>query len=271
MISRSVRRAIRDAALRWFPAISTTLVSMRSRRLSQRLVERWGIRPVTDLIVAAQGLTVSSGPFEGLVLPAGARSEHLAPYLLGTYESEIHPWLEEVRRSRVRRLIDVGAKFGYYAVGLARWFPEAECYAFDTDPWARRMLRNAASQNGVRNLTICGYLSPGEISRYVIPSTFILSDCEGFEARIFDGVTHGTLDSTWILVELHEEAAPGVRDLLERKLADTHELEVVGRSERVPPERVVELLGIDSASVAVREFRGDQSWLFGRPRSTATT
>jgi hypothetical protein len=271
MISGGVRRAIRSAALRWFPAVSTTLLSVRSRRLSQRLVERWGIRRVTDRIVAEQGLTVSSGPFEGLILPAGSRSEHLAPYLLGTYESEIHPWLEEVRRRSISRVIDVGAKFGYYAVGLARWFPEAECLAFDTDPWARRMMRVAASQNGVRNLTICGYLKPGEISRYVVPSTFILSDCEGFESRLFEGVPNGALDTAWILVELHEEAAPGVRGLLERRFAPTHELEVVGRTDRVPPERVIELLGIDSASVAVREYRGEQSWLFGRPRSAATT
>lgn len=267
MSFRSVRQVIRNAAIRWMPAASTTLLSIRSRRLSQRLVERWGIRPVTDRIIAERGLAVSAGPFAGLILPPGSRTEHLAPYLLGTYESEIHPWLEEVRGSRVRRIIDVGAKFGYYAVGLARWFPEADCFAFDTDPWARRMMRGAASGNGVRNLKIRGYLKPGEISRYLVPSTFILSDCEGFEARLFDGVPDTALESAWILVELHEQAAPGVRNRLEDRFARTHRLEVVGRSDRTPPDWVVRLLGSEGASVAVREYRGDQSWLFCRPRS----
>lgn len=261
-----LRRAMRERALRWFPAIATTLFSIRSRRLSHRLVKEWGTRDITARIVAHQGLTVAAGPFQGLALPPGTQREHLSPFLLGTYESELHPWLEELRGARISRVLDVGAKFGYYAIGISRWFPEADSIAFDTDPWARRMLRSAAAKNGIARLEVRGYLEPGEIVRYLVPSTFVLSDCEGFEARLFEGVPDAALASCWLLIELHEEVAPGVNRALQDRFSASHDVRVKARTGRVPGAALIELLGPEDATTAVREFRGDQTWIFCRPK-----
>ncbi|MBZ0142410.1 MAG: hypothetical protein K8F56_02440 [Rhodocyclaceae bacterium] len=260
------RARLRRIAYRVSPAATTTLLSMRSRRLSHRLVRRWGLPRLTDLLVQRDGLVVSGGPFRGLRLPAGARREHLAPFLLGTYESELHPWLEEVRRKDFRQIIDIGAKFGYYALGLARWFPDAESLAFDTDPWARRLIRVAARENGLASVRACGYLTPSTLRARLRPPAFIFSDCEGFEAQLFPAIDPGELATSWLLIELHETAAPGVERMLIAHFAPTHEVEVVDRAERVPEERLVERLGAADAELAVKEFRGDQRWLLARPR-----
>jgi hypothetical protein len=260
------KTAFRRSALRRFPVAATTLFSARSRRLSHRLVRRWGLGRLTDRIVDVQGLVVSAGPFRGLRLSEGARREHLAPYLLGTYECELHPWLDEIRQGSFRQILDIGAKFGYYAIGLARWFPDAEAIAFDTDPWARNQIRIAARENGVALVQVRGFLKPSGLASILRPPAFILSDCEGFEAELFGSIDPLALASSWLLIELHNEASPGVETALSSHFSGTHDVEVVARSERAPSDSLVELLGAKDAALAVREFRGDQRWLFASPR-----
>lgn len=263
------RDRLKRSASRLLPALATTLFSMRSRRLSHRLVRSWGLTALDDRIVARFGLVVAGGPFAGLRLPAAARAEHLGPYLAGTYESELHPWLARLRGLEVRTVLDVGAKFGYYALGLARWFPAARSVAFDTDPWARRALRAGARLNGLANLEVRGFLPPRRLPGFLSGPTLLVSDCEGFEARLLGEASPRELASTWMLVELHEAAAPGVERLLVERFAASHEAEIARRLEREAPPALVELLGAEDARRAVTEARGEQGWLFLRPRGTA--
>ena len=81
-------------------------------------------------------MTVLDGPFKGLLLPASAREEHIGPYLLGTYERELHGAWRKILTGQYNAVIDIGAKIGYYAGGLARHFPSTPSIAFDTDWWA---------------------------------------------------------------------------------------------------------------------------------------
>jgi hypothetical protein len=263
------RQWLKKSALRVWPSATTTLVSIRSRRLSHRLVEGWGLHRVDDRLIERQGLVVAAGPFAGLRLPEATRAEHLGPFLLGTYESELHGWLDELRGAIVAQVIDVGAKFGYYAVGLARWWPEARSIAFDTDPWARRVLRQTASLNGVRNFEVRGSLKAGALAGLVRPPALIVSDCEGFEAELFTATRAEALRDCWLLVELHPEAAPGVEDLLGSHLASTHAIEVREREERAPPALLSGVLTGEEARLAVHEFRGEQRWMFCRPLRAA--
>lgn len=218
-----------------------------------------------------KGLQVLDGPFEGLRLPDGSTREHLSPYLLGTYESELHAWLEELRGEPIVQVVDIGAKFGYYAVGLARWWPEARSIAFDTDPWARRMLRETAALNGIRDLDVRGYLRPGELAQLVRAPGLIVSDCEGFEAELFAAADPAALVGCWLVIELHPEAVPGVEELLRERFRETHSIEVRGREEREPPAFLSEFLSEEEARLAVTEFRGDQRWMFCRPLERPTS
>jgi len=58
-------------------------------------------------------------------------------------------------------VITVGCAEGYYAVGLARLFPQAAIFAFDTDPKAQLICRQTASLNQVDDrVTVMGACAP---------------------------------------------------------------------------------------------------------------
>ena len=55
------RDRLKRSALRLLPALATALLSIRSRRLSHRLVRSWGLTALDDRIVARFGLVVAGG------------------------------------------------------------------------------------------------------------------------------------------------------------------------------------------------------------------
>jgi 16S RNA G1207 methylase RsmC len=130
-------------------------------------------------------MQVLSGPFAGMRLTEEALREHAGPCLLGTYEAELHPWLERLLQRRYAQFIDVGSKYGYYAVGLARRDPSVPSVAFDIDPWARRATREVAAANGVKTLDVRGFATPGWFDRKLLTNALVFSDCEGFERELF--------------------------------------------------------------------------------------
>lgn len=255
----------REVARRCFPSLVTTLRSIRARRHSHQLVAREGYGAIDRRIADCTGLEVSGGPFTGLRLPSEALREHLGPFLLGTYESEIHSWLEELRERELRQILDIGAKFGYYAVGLARWFPRAEVLAFDTDPWARKQVRRAALENGTDRVSVRGYLRPAALQGLIRPPALVVSDCEGFEDELFRETDPEAIRECWLLIELHESLAPGVGERLRRRFAETHEIAVRNRSVREVRPEWIQLLGAEGSRRAIDELRGEQQWMFCRP------
>jgi len=56
------------------------------------------------------------------------------PKLLGCYEAELHPVFAKWQAVPFRQVVNVGAAEGYYAVGCARLWPEAQVIAFETNP-----------------------------------------------------------------------------------------------------------------------------------------
>ncbi len=92
-------------------------------RVVQKLIERFGSR-------------VQEGPFAGMILTNITHAEQFGPYLLGVYESELDDAWQTVFRGSYVQIVDIGSKFGYYAVGLAKKYPDASVIAFDTDWWA---------------------------------------------------------------------------------------------------------------------------------------
>ena len=94
--------------------------------------------------------TVLSGPFEGMKYGSVISQCSLHyPKLLGSYESELHPWIQQVRDCTYEIVVDVGAAEGYYAVGIARLMPATKVIAYELDPGAREQLKKLASLNGL--------------------------------------------------------------------------------------------------------------------------
>ena len=266
MVKQLLRRAPQTVA----PRTAIAVMAARSRAHSHVLIREWGLRALNERLVAELGRRVVSGPFRGLVLTDATLAEHIGPFLLGTYESELHPTWERVFEQRFDQVLDVGAKFGYYAVGLAIRYPEAESVTFDVDWWARRATREVARANGVeQRVRVEGFCSPEWIARHARPRAFVISDCEGFEDHLSAGAAVPALRTATMIIEVHEPAVPGVTQRLLERFRATHEITTIEAhaASEPPAELPPTSLTREELTRASQELRGVQSWLYLRPRS----
>src|SRR5688500_10672701 len=91
----------------------TAVSARRARRHSHALNRQWGVASLSERLMTELGPAVEAGPFKGLVIPRVASAEHLGPYLLGTYERELHDYWTSLSAIAVPLVVNVGAKFGY--------------------------------------------------------------------------------------------------------------------------------------------------------------
>ncbi|MEN9799579.1 MAG: tRNA ((7)-)-methyltransferase [Pseudomonadota bacterium] len=262
-----LKQTLKNAALAVAPGAAVQLLAARARTHRHRYFERAGIRDRNRALQAELGMTVLGGPFRGMRLPEEVAREQLGPYVLGSYESELHPVLESALAVGVTQVVDVGCCVGFYAVGLALRLPNIPVHAFDTDPWARTATRRAAELNGLRTVEVHGACTAQWLESNLCPGALVVSDCEGFEGDLLCAVPSGRLQRVTLLVEVHDDVVPGVEARLACHLEGTHLLERVqfGGSPRdafLPPH-------VPSA-VPVQELllehRAEQRWLVARPR-----
>jgi hypothetical protein len=263
-----MKRLIKRTLLAAAPELMTGLLSARAWAHSHRMARKWGLNSLTEKLVAALGPVVRSGPFRGMTLTPMTHLEHLGPFLLGTYEFELHPWFASVAGHRYAQILDIGAKFGYYAVGLARSFPDTPMVAFDTDWWARAACREMAVANRSPNVAVAGFCSSRWLDQNLRPASLIVCDCEGFEGDLLTRSASSALGSATLIVETHDEMNPGVTDVIRGHFAATHRIATVSADPAIGPNPPIDLsfLTVEEACSAVREVRGRQTWLFPIPK-----
>jgi hypothetical protein len=262
-----VKRIVKRALTAVVPETTTAILSARSRAHSHCLNRDWGLLALNRKLIDHFGSAVRAGPFQGLTLSPMTHQEHLGPFLLGTYEEELHPWLDVVANGKFGQILDVGAKFGYYAVGLSRRIPNTPVVAFDTDWWARRAMQEMIAANCTPNVTVTGFCSPRWLNRQLLPGAFILSDCEGYEGKLFTQVSNPNLSSATLIIETHDNLVPGVGAAVRARFTATHNIVAVMSRSRIAVDKDLEFLSPDEAATAVREFRGPQEWLLLTPRT----
>jgi hypothetical protein len=262
-----LKQAIKKALFAVAPRTATAIMSARARAHSQRLVKEWGLRDLGQKLIREVGDVVLAGPFRGLRLTPMCQAEHVSPFLLGVYELELQPWWEAVFRRPFAQILDVGAKFGYYAVGLALRYPHADNVAFDTDWWARRALREMRAANRAR-LTIRGYCSPRWLAAHLRDGAFIICDCEGYEGELFGAADAPALATATMIIELHEAFMPGVSARIRARFAATHRIERIGSRDETPlPTVPLATLSAEEVRRASQEVRLPQEWLFLEPKA----
>jgi hypothetical protein len=152
-------------------------------------------------------LTVANGPFKGLRYAAVRSSgSQLLPKLLGSYESELHPVLEELLRNRYNTIVDIGCAEGYYAIGLALRSSHAEVYAFDTNASARKLCAEMSRLNSV-SCRVHIEKSCNEEALRSIPlgdRALIICDCEGYEGSMFNRRVAEFLVKHDVIIETHD-------------------------------------------------------------------
>lgn len=266
MLSRSVA----DRIERLMPKPMFALVERLYSPYKRWVVARLGRRIVQQLFPNGDYVVIG-GPFKGMRYIAVSSSSALAPKLIGSYELELHGCVEGLVAKRFQRIIDIGCAEGYYAVGLARKFPNTEVHAFDSDEQARKRCMALAVYNGVESrLRMHGYCTPEELNVVLgETSALIICDCEGGEAVLLDPVKIPALKRADILVELHEDVVPDLVQLIRARFEQTHNLLFIDPLPRDPESYgALKKLPVSERHLAVDEFRkGRMKWLYMEARA----
>lgn len=235
------------------------------------------MRRVTRAFVRQHGLTVQAGPFAGMRYPeyAVGRGELVVAQLLGAYEREIAPAIEEVIGGGYEQIVDVGASDGYYAVGLARRSAASVVHAFEMNPFPARVCRALAAENDVADrVRMHGECTIETLQALPEARTFVLCDCEGGEDVLMDPGAVPWLARAALIVELHEFAAPGIEQRIRARFEPTHDVEVIHTTQRHIADypALMDTTGISyvDRDLGVSEFRPrPMAWAVLRPRAAA--
>ena len=214
---------------------------------------------------------VVSGPFKGLKFSQRFPTK---PMLIGVWEKEISFIWDSLQEFKY--IIDIGAAEGFYAVGLARKYPDKMIYAFEMNLSTQRVLEKVISDNFVKNIEIRGKCEYDNLKNFgtKLDSALIVMDCEGYEIELLN--THSTtiFKNTYILVELHEMYAPGCTNELRKRFSSTHIIqEIEGKNRCIndwPKE--LKLLSYLYPNELLLDFMDEgrpypMNWLYMKPKS----
>lgn len=191
-----------------------------SRRARARLWNRTGGR-------------TAGGPFAGFCLSGHTPDDCYGPVLLGSFECEVHPWLERELARGWTAAVNVGSNTGYYSTGLAMRLPGATVHAFEMEDALRAETAGAAARNRVGDRVVAhGVASPESLAALPMEAALVVSDCEGAERELMDPARVPWLARSALLVEVHDFNAPGVTEVLQGRFAATHDAEVVRQGPR---------------------------------------
>ena len=197
---------------------------------------RWILRPRRRFLYgrlrALAGDAVLSGPFAGMRLTG-----HPAPpELLGTYEHELFGLVGELACQPFHTIVNVGARYGYYAIGLARLMPRVRVAAFEGDAEAFGMLADAISANGVSDrVSAGGFADPPTLAAALREGSGVLVVCDidGGEVALLNPAQVPSLVRATILVECHGPAETPTEPVMVMRFLPTHDVRRIAPEDRV--------------------------------------
>ncbi|MBX3485714.1 hypothetical protein [Phenylobacterium sp.] len=235
-----------------------------------RLLGRWRSQMLANTYIQLQGRRIWSGPFAGMDYVDHATEGALAPRLIGTYESELHPHLAALAAEGLDCVIDVGCAEGYYAVGLARMMPGVTVHAYDIDAKARAACAELAVRNGVSDRVIVGgEFRPDGFEAFAGKRTLVLVDTEGAEVDILQPHLSPALAGMSLIVETHDVYKPGALATMMQRFAATHDIVRLDQQPKIfeMPPFLKPMTHLDQL-LAVWEWRQQPTpWLVMRPKA----
>lgn len=197
----------------------------------------------------SQRLTLASdekvrlGALTGLLLPSNSKwsgSSDLASMTFGEYERQVIEQMHELENFDF--LIDLGASWGYYAVGLqvSGLVAKNSVVAFEMNPLIQSELQETAKSNKVK-LQIRGEASSAEVSDLIHSLTvnrgLLICDIEGAEYEMFSGPLLDAARDWYLVIELHDESKN--TELLDT-LSRSHRVSVLENSQVQISSRAIE-------------------------------
>jgi hypothetical protein len=169
---------------------------------------------------------IMNGPFKGLRAPSTGISPGYYAQLAGVYERSLIPTIEAVIARQPRVIVNPGAHWGYYALGLAMRCGRSGVVAYEMDRSRADVFRKYRRLNGLETrVELGGVCTPDSLERAVARSEdpFVIMDVEGAEDVLLDPVRAPALRRAEIIVELHEHLVSGVTERLRTRFAASHE------------------------------------------------
>lgn len=221
---------------------------------------------------------ILAGPFQGMkYAEEAAVGSSLWPKLVGTYESELQPFINEITRSGYKKIIDVGYAEGYYLIGFGRLFDQAKLVGFDCEAEAQRLCKANAELNGIQDdrLKLLGAFDGDQFRESLgEEKTLVVVDCEGTENEVVEGLDRNELLAADWLIETHDHLVEGTTERLLKVFGETHDVQEVVTDEdheakcRLLPQSVRESYDSYVQDALVSEERKcRQYWIFAQRKA----
>lgn len=221
-------------------------------------------------------MTVLNGPFAGMKYPEILSiGSTIYPKILGSYEKELEPLIKLICDDSYTEIVDIGCAEGYYAVGLAMRIKSAKVFAFDINPDAIRLCRAMASLNGVNERLATGAFCDSDIlaNLPLTEKALIISDCEGYEKKLFTKNNVQYLSQHELLIEVHDFIDIDISDHLRNLFKSSHDIQVISSIDDIKKARTYQFTELERYPLNVkkqilREGRPTiMEWFYMKPKS----
>ena len=194
---------------------------------------------LTSEVIHHTNLVVADGPFKGMRYIDSSIGSELVPKLLGLYERELTPVVEQLIAMKPGAVVDIGAAEGYFVVGLARRLTGTRVVAYEMELAGREKIAELARRNSVQDRIEIRDKCEPELLRQAIDELkdcAVICDVEGYEKLLLDPVAIPALSGVPILVEVHEFMVAGIGAELKSRFAASHAITEIAAEHRTVAE-----------------------------------
>lgn len=224
--------------------------------------------PISAAILDWQG-RVQVGPFTGIRFPRSGTGNFAE--VLGSYEISLVPVLEQVIARKPDLIIDVGAAWGFYSMGLAMRCPYSRVIAYEMDRTRFDLMQKYNRINKLSHrIDMRGECTVATLTADLRDThyPFILMDVEGAEDYLLQPHI-ASIDRGEILVELHEGAVPGITERMESLFDKSHLIQVIQQddlSNYHPPPDINPFVRWQWSRLVKEDRKEPMTWMHLLPR-----
>ena len=256
--------------------VNSTLIPMaKTAEWERELIVKRRIISPEQVRAISPDLRVKHGPFQGMQYPESTNlSPGFCPFLLGTYEQEIHHLIcNRICSKKYSAVVDIGCASGYYAVGLAMRLKDSCVFAYDINEHALHACREMADINGVSERMTTGAFCDESTLRSLplMGKALVICDTDGYEKELFTKTLVDFLGPHDVLIETHDYIDLKISARMKEVFHTTHKITTVLSSDDIEKSHEYdyeELRGYDlnERKIIVEEMRpAIQKWLFMEP------
>ena len=189
--------------------------------------------------------------------------------LLGIYEDELFPRLEEAIEANHDLIINYGCAEGFYGIGMAMHLPESRIVMFDIDVDSLNIARENATRNNITNIEFTTQCNDLDYFNELLGSSenpLVIMDCEGYEVLMLDPVKVPNLKKASVIVEMHDCLYPGITDQIVERFEATHNIGGVSQgTKNLHIEPITGLSDTDKFILANENRPCTMHWLYIDP------